>query len=269
MLTSFEFLPPMNRILLYETDSSEAVHLSQFLQSAGYAVATVTTARQATSFARDYEFELFLINLADPGETGYTTIAEIKCRPQPTDVGVIGFVPQASMRTAAEEAGCDSILARPFNNEHVLRKVSELLEQSSKSIKFIHQAMDTNTPSSQTTFASLADSLCLGVEWLKGRLSELGEQGPIAIESMEDASSSLRVRLEADKVTPGHHLPDSVRDRQVRHDFRNLLAAVNGFAQILLLEDYLPQDIEARLRVIKKESRDFCNMLDSIRESAA
>ena len=37
----------MNRMLIYETDSREAVHLSQLLQSTGYAVATVTTARQA------------------------------------------------------------------------------------------------------------------------------------------------------------------------------------------------------------------------------
>lgn len=259
----------MNRILIYETDSREAVHLSLFLQSAGYAVASVTTARQATSFAREYEFELFIINLTNPGETGYTTIAEIKCRPQTNDVAVIGLVPQANSRSAAEEAGCDAVLVKPFNNEHVLRKISELLEQSSKSIKFVHPTMDAIPPPSQNSLATLADSLCIGVEWLKGRMPELGEQGPIAIESMEDAASSLRLRLEPAKVTPGHHLPDSVRDRQIRHDFRNLLAAVNGFAEILLLEDYMPQDIEARLRTIKKESRDFCNMLNSIRESAA
>jgi hypothetical protein len=151
----------------------------------------------------------------------------------------------------------------------VLRKISELLEQSSKAIKLVQTAMETTTPHSQNSYTALAESICVGVEWLKGRMTELGEQGPIAIESMEDAAASLRLRLEPEKVTPGYHLPDSVRDRQVRHDFRNLLAAVNGFAEILLLEDYIPQDIEAKLRTIKKEARDFCNMLDSIRESAA
>lgn len=268
MVTFVESCPFMNRILIYETDSREAVHLSQFLQSSGYAVATVTTARQATSFAREYEFELFLVNLTDPGETSYTTVAEIKCRPETKEVGVLGLVPQANMRAAAEEAGCDSVLVRPFNNEQVLRKVGELLEQPSNSITYM-EPMDTPQTSTQASFSELADSLCHGVDWLNGRMSELGEQGPIAIESMRDASASLKLRLEPEKVTPGHHLPDSVRDRQVRHDFRNLLAAVNGFAEILLLEDYLPQDIEAKLRTIKKESRDFCNMLDSIRESAA
>ncbi|MDA7525652.1 hypothetical protein N8586_05245 [Verrucomicrobiales bacterium] len=259
----------MNRILFHHTDGREAVHLSQFLQSAGFAVASVTTARQATNIAREYEFEIFLTNLADPDETAYTTIAEIKCQLQKNDVGVIGFVPQASVRAAAEEAGCDAVLVRPFNNEHVLRKILELLEQSSKANKFQTPTMEMTTPHSQNSFAALAESLCVGVEWLKGRMTELGEQGPTAIECMEDAAASLRLRLEPEKVTPGYHLPDSVCDRQVRHDFRNLLAAVNGFAEILLLEDYLPQDIEAKLRTIKKESRDFCNMLDSIRESAA
>ena len=257
----------MNRILIYETNCREAVHLSQFLQTSGYAVATVTTARQAISFAREYEFELFLINLSSPGETGFTTVAEIKCRPQSSHVMVIGFVPQASMRTAAEEAGCDAVLVRPFNNEHVLQKATELLERSRNSITYM-EPMDANPDTSQISFAALADSLCKGVQWLEARQADLGEQGPIAIESMRDASSSLRLRLEPEKVTPGHHLPDSVRDRQVRHDFRNLLAAVNGFAEILLLDDQ-PEDIQQQLRTIKKESREFCNMLDGIRDTAA
>ncbi len=256
----------MTRILIYETDCREAVHLSQFLQASGFAVATVTTARQAVSFAREYDFEFFLVNLDDPGETGYTTVAEIKCRPRSANVGVIGFVPQVNARGAAEEAGCDAVLVRPFNHEQVLRKVTELLERSRNSITCIHPMETTAT---NPSFGSLADSLCEGVRWLETRMPDLGEQGPVAIESMRDASTSLRERLAADQVTPGQDLPDSVRDRQVRHDFRNLLAAVNGFAEILLLEDDLKEDIQERLRTVKKESREFCNMLDNIRDSAA
>ncbi|MFT4638621.1 MAG: DNA-binding response OmpR family regulator [Verrucomicrobiales bacterium] len=257
----------MNRILIYETDCREAVHLFQFLQTSGFAVATVTTARQAISFAREYEFELFLINLSSPGETGYTTVAEIKCRAQSSNVKVIGVVPQASMRTAAEEAGCDAVLVRPFNNESVLQKATELLERPRNSITYT-TPMDSNPTPPETSFTTLADSLCRGVQWLEARQADLGDSGAIAIESMRDASSSLRLRLEPEKVTVGYELPDSVRDRQVRHDFRNLLAAVNGFAEILLLDEQ-PEDIQERLRSIKKESREFCNLLDGIRDTAA
>ncbi len=258
----------MNRILIYDTNNREAVHLSQFLQTSGFAVATVTTARQAASFAREYDFELFIINLSDPGEMAYTTVAEIKCRPRSAQVGVIGLVPDANSESAANETGCDASLVRPYDPNELLRKVRELLERPNNSITFM-ESMDANSTSTQPTFEALADSLCEGVRWLESRAADLGEQGPIAIESMRDAAISLRQRLEPEKISPGSDLPDSVRDRHIRHDFRNLLAAVNGFAEILLLDDSLVEDIGAHLRTVKAESREFCTMLDSIRDTAA
>ncbi len=257
----------MNRILIFETDPREAVHLSQFLQGSGFAVATVTTARQAVSFAREYEFELFLVNLSSPGETGFTTVAEIKCRPQSSNVSILGIVPQIQSKPAAEEAGCDAVLVRPVDNDQILRSVTELLERPRNSITYM-QPMNAQ-PAAEQSFATLAETICQGVLWLENRIADLGDQGQIAVDSMRDAALSLRARLEPDKVTPGHHLPDSVRNRQVRHDFRNLLAAVNGFAEILLLEDNMLEDIQTQLLALKKDSRQFCNMLDGIKESAA
>ncbi len=258
----------MNRILIFETDPREAIHLSQYLQAGGFAVATVTTARQAISFAREYEFDIFVVNLRTPGETGFTTIAEIKCRPQTAHVQVIGLVPAPTMRLSAEEAGCDAVLIGTADGGQVMRTATELLERSHNSITYM-KPMDATANSTEQSFDSLSQALCTGIAWLEPRLPELGEQGPIAIESMRDASGTLRQRLDPQVIIPGGILPSSVCDRQIRHDFRNLLAAVTGFAEILLLEDNLPQDIQEQLRSLKHDSRVFCNMLDSIKESAA
>lgn len=258
---------PMNRILIFETDPQEAIHLSQFLQNSGYAVATVTTARQAVSFAREYEFELFLVNLSSPRETGFTTVAEIKCRPQTAHVPVVAMVPQMPMKESALSAGCDAVLVKPFDSNQVLKTITELLERADKSITYM-QPMEA-PDAQEETFESISKTICKDVAWLEERMPELGEQGPIAIESMRDAASDLLRRLEPEKITPGQSIPDSVRNRQVRHDFRNLLAAVNGFAEILLLEDSIAEDLQEKLRVLKKESRQFCNLLDAITDTAA
>lgn len=95
----------MNRILIYEADCREALHLSRHLQNSSFAVATVTTARQAVSFAREHEFEGFIVDLSVPGEMGFSTVAEVKCRPQTTRVGVIGLVSDPASTEAAREGG--------------------------------------------------------------------------------------------------------------------------------------------------------------------
>lgn len=258
----------MNRILIFEPDAREALHLSQFYQNSGFAVATVNTARQAVSFVREYEFEAMLASLSTE-EMGYTAVAEVKSRAQGAKVAVLAILPDESLSVAAREAGCDDCVVRPVENDELLRKTVEILENTQKPEQVIRN-MDAETNSQQQpAFGSLADSLCEGVKWLETRVDELGDQGPIAIESMRDAALSLRDQLHPEKVSPGSDLPDSVRDHRMRHDFRNLLAAVNGFSEILLLDDGLVGDVRERVSVIKKESREFCNLLDAIRDSAA
>ena len=86
---------------------------------------------------------------------------------------------------------------------------------------------------------------------------------------MLEAATNLRERLEPEKILPGSDIPSSVRVRGVRHDFRNLIAAIVGFSELLLLEDELLDDIALQLRALKKASLVFCDLLDEVRDSAA
>ena len=172
------------------------------------------------------------------------------------------------MLILAEEADCDAVLIGTAEGGPVIQTATELLERSHNSITYI-KPMDAIANQTEQSFDSISLAFCTGINWLELRLPELGEQGPIAIESMHDAATTLRQRLDPQTVIPGGSMPRSVCDRQIRHDFRNLLAAVTGFSEILLLEDNLPQDIKQVLVSLKHDSRQFCNMLDSINESAA
>lgn len=127
----------------------------------------------------------------------------------------------------------------------------------------------TPPPTSDSPFAELADSLCSGVNWLESQREHLGEQGPMALEFMGEAAVNLKTRLEPEKVSPGSDIPDSVRIRHVRHDFRNLIAAVVGFAELLLLEDDVANNVQETLHGLKRDSRTFCDLLDDVRDSAA
>ncbi len=100
-------------------------------------------------------------------------------------------------------------------------------------------------------------------------MDDLGEQGPMAVEFMRESATNLRTRLEPETVAPGSDIPQSVQARSVRHDFRNLIAAVVGFSELLLLEDEVLPDVKERLLALKRDSREFCDQLDDVRDSAA
>ncbi len=40
--------------------------------------------------------------------------------------------------------------------------------------------------------------------------------------------------------------------RRIAHDFNNVLAAINGYSEMLLLEEDLPEDVSAGLRAIQR-----------------
>lgn len=265
----------MNRLLIFEQDPSEAVRLSQYLQRAGYAVASVTTGRQAAGFIRDYDFEIFLVNLVDPQEAMMSAIPELRRHTEAAQVRVLAMVSDPDSIRVAEALGADGMVTVPFENSDLLRKITELLENSCAAVTFIADSMENEEGSDASlrddgaSFKSITEVIVSEVACLSRHLPELGDQGPLALENMEEAVGSLGRRLDADTVIPGKNVPASVYNRQERHDFRNLLAAINGFSEILLLEDGLPENVKTRLQRIKKASRQFCTLLDNVKESAA
>ena len=58
-------------------------------------------------------------------------------------------------------------------------------------------------------------------------------------------------------------------DKDLRHDFRNMIGSVTGFAELILMESGLNQQATAALTQIRQYSSEFVRLLDAQKAAAA
>jgi two-component system cell cycle response regulator DivK len=117
------------RILVVEDDDSILRILTHALERAGYEVVPTRNGEEALSCLGREDFDLVLTDLAMPQVSGLEVIRAVKNDPlrrrTPTVAVTAHWLDPLSR--AAEAAGCDGFLAKPFTSAALLREVSKHL----------------------------------------------------------------------------------------------------------------------------------------------
>jgi two-component system, OmpR family, response regulator len=110
------------RIVVADDDSDAVVTLVALLQREGHEVREVYRGSEVLRMVRDFDPDVALIDIGMPGMTGYDVAREIRQRfgdVRPKLIAVTGWK-KASDRIAAQMAGFDHHLAKPFETEALL-----------------------------------------------------------------------------------------------------------------------------------------------------
>jgi CheY-like chemotaxis protein len=96
----------------------------------GYRLLEARDGDEALALARAERLELILLDMMMPGRTGLEVVEALRRDPALRDIPVIMLTArtQASDRRAAERAGVDRFLAKPFSPAALARTVAEVLE---------------------------------------------------------------------------------------------------------------------------------------------
>src|SRR5690606_20848513 len=96
---------------------------------------------------------------------------------------------------------------------------------------------------------------------LRSHVSEYGEDGPELFGYIESSGAAIRSKL--------NEVADfSLHDKELRHDFRNMIGSVTGFAELILMEEGLSPESTEGLRRLRQNSRDFVEVLDQQKAEA-
>jgi signal transduction histidine kinase len=103
---------------------------------------------------------------------------------------------------------------------------------------------------------------------LAGSATEFGPDGPEMFRFVEKSSEQMHQRLVKIASSEPEQQGNQLRDREVRHEFRNILASVRGFTDLILMEQGIPEDLVSGLKGICGCSNQFVEWLDAEKAAA-
>ena len=121
------------KILAVDDDALSLGALRQILVQKGYEVLVAHNGQQALALLDSSSFDLFILDVAMPGMSGYDLCRRIRARPETENTPVIFLTAKALLMDIAEgqDAGSDLYLIKPIMAAKLLNMVGLFLTSDS------------------------------------------------------------------------------------------------------------------------------------------
>jgi two-component system, cell cycle response regulator DivK len=130
----YESRKPMAHILIVEDAPDNRAIAELILRSAGHTVVSVSDGASAVCLAVSTHPDAILMDLSLPQLDGWEATRRLKDNPATCDIPVIAFTAHIlpSDLDRAREAGCATVIAKPFEINVFLAQIDALLEPHSR-----------------------------------------------------------------------------------------------------------------------------------------
>ncbi len=116
-------------LLLVDDDRRIRELLSRVLSRNGYRVTLAGTAAEARGYLRSLAFDLLILDVMMPGETGVDFAADVR-RTSEVPILMLTALDAADDRVRGLEAGADDYLAKPYEPRELLLRIASLLRRA-------------------------------------------------------------------------------------------------------------------------------------------
>ncbi len=205
-------------ILVVDDDTRLRALLQRYLQENGFAVSSAKDAENARMFMNQYVFDLLIVDVMMPNETGLEFLKKLRKTNQIPAI-VLTAMGETEDRISGLESGADDYLAKPFEPKELVLRINNILKRlptknnKSHLLKFGDLVFDlkTNelknkdneilhiTPLEQTLLSILGKKN--GQIFSRERLAELLETGENS-RSIDVQITRLRKKIERDSKNP-------------------------------------------------------------------
>jgi CheY-like chemotaxis protein len=249
------------------------------LSNAGFRTATVWDATQLVAFCRQHHPDLVVIDLALPGGSVWTAAQTLRRDPATADIPFIGLcnhLTETEMQQA-QSVGFARIERKGTSSTDLIAAIRSIIPAPGSSAEPSAQPVVNLVPKPSTSNDNspagklrnlINEILDLTVE-LKPRVPDFGPEGPELFGYIEGSGADIDRKLASLASQGEAAIDEALYDKDVRHDFRNMIGSVTGFAELILMEPRVPDDVRPRLTRIRECSRVFVDLLDRQKEAAA
>lgn len=127
-------------ILVVDDDRRIRALLETFLVSNGYRVSTAANAIEARERLRGLVFDLIVLDVMMPGESGVSFASGLREQKQDTPILMLSALADGADRIKGLSAGSDDYLTKPFEPEELLLRVRNLLRRMTPAKPAISEA---------------------------------------------------------------------------------------------------------------------------------
>lgn len=207
-----------SHILVIDDDTRLRALLQRFLQENGFVVSTAKDAETARMFLTQYIFDILVIDVMMPNETGFEFLQKLRKDSQIPAI-VLTAMGETQDRISGLELGADDYLAKPFEPKELVLRINNILRRipakSAKSnilkfgdysfdlktneLKDVHNKIVHITPLEQTLLNVLGKKS--GQIFSRDYLAELLETGENS-RSIDVQITRLRKKIEKDTKNP-------------------------------------------------------------------
>ncbi len=120
-------------ILVVDDDKRIRTLLSRYLLREGYLVSAAANAREASERLKDFAFDLIVLDVMMPGESGTQFAARLRDGPEPlrsAPILMLTALHETANRVEGLEAGVDDYLAKPFDPRELSLRIASILRRS-------------------------------------------------------------------------------------------------------------------------------------------
>jgi len=252
----------MNKVLIVAGERQVGERYQQALGQEGFQTAVVWNPIQMVEFCRQHTPDFMVVDL-DLAELGlWSAIQAVR------GIGTLANVPFFGLASAvnqqifekARTAGVLSVLPTHDSSRQVIEALRREVERVNAPTEAEVADVVSRDPSLNRLRELARDTVQTALA-LRSRVGEYGEDGPELFGYIESAGIAIRKKLNT--------IADfSLHDKELRHDFRNMIGSVTGFAELILMEPGLPAESQDGLTQLRRNSSEFVVILDQQRAEA-
>ena len=134
MIRSFS-KKPKKRILLAEDDAVMRRLMELQLDDAGFEVISVEDGRQALLYLQQEDFDLVISDIIMPFVSGLELLESIRKSGKETAIVLCSALKSHNAMAKAFEIGANGFIAKPFQSDHLVNEVKDILEEQERFTK--------------------------------------------------------------------------------------------------------------------------------------
>ena len=120
-------------ILVVDDDDRIRELVAKYLEDKGFLVTTARDARDAKKIMEIVKFDILILDIMMPGESGLSLTKEVK-KNNPTPIILLTAKGEANDRIEGLEIGADDYLGKPFEPKELLLRIKNILSKTQSPI---------------------------------------------------------------------------------------------------------------------------------------